>query len=132
MEKNSNKENLEFHVLKSSVRDLRNENWTPEQIKGCMQTLTMMFDPTPADNEKLQELLDEYKEFTWNIEEGQLDGNPGVPIYTYFDNEARENLMDYLDEHYDGNTDWNKIYDVIKNDNIMVNRYYAFIEDIIK
>ncbi len=132
MEKKSNKENLEFHVLKSSVRDLRNENWTPEQIKGCMQTLTMMFDPTPADNEKLQELLDEYKEFTWNIEEGQLDGKPGVPIYTYFDNEARENLMDYLDEHYDGNTDWNKIYDVIKNDNIMVNRYYAFIEDIIK
>lgn len=129
MARYSKKENLEFHELKSSVRDLRNDNLTPEEIKGCMQTLTTMFDPTPADNEKLQKLLDEYKESIWDIEEEQLDDKPGVPICTYFDNEARENLMDYLDEHYDGNTDWNKIYDVIKNDNIMVNRYYAFIED---
>ena len=80
---------------------------------------------SPASTERLHELLDEYKEYRVTDDPDK----PGESIGLYA---ARENLTDYLDEHYDGDTDWKEIYKVIKGDNIMVNRYWAFVEVYIK
>ncbi len=80
---------------------------------------------SPASTEHLHKLLDEYKEYRVTDETDK----PGESIGLW---EARENLMDYLDVNYNNETDWKELYPVIKNDNILVNRYWAFIEDFIK
>lgn len=128
-----NKTKIEFKELKANLNDLRNEGWTPEEIKGAMKTLPTMFDTTPDNPELLKKLLDDYKEWAWTVFEDSLDDEkPGVPICMYADDESRDRLMDYLDQHWDGETDWAEIYPIIKNDNVLVNRYWAFVQDFVK
>ena len=128
-----NKTKIEFKELKANLNDLRNEGWTPEEIKRAMGTLPTMFDTEAPSSERLSALLEDYSLSVWEITEDSLDDDkPGVPLSVYIDDESRNRLMDYLDQHWDGDTDWKEVYEVIKHDNVLVNRYWAFVQDFVK
>ncbi len=79
----------------------------------------------PNDKKVLENLVREYQDYR-SMEDGTL---PGESIFLH---DARMKLIEYLDQNYDGDTNWAELYPVIKGDNVLVNRYWAFIEDFIK